>query len=48
MCNYFTSYREPTEMQRQFKFLELPNDTPRYIVRPTGESMLAKTSSNTG
>jgi putative SOS response-associated peptidase YedK len=30
-----TRYREPSEMQRQFKFLELPNDEPRWVVRPT-------------
>jgi putative SOS response-associated peptidase YedK len=35
MCNFFSRYRTPNEMRRRFKFLELPNDPPRYVVRPT-------------
>ena len=35
MCNYFTRYREPRILQAAFKFPELPNDPPRYVVRPT-------------
>ncbi len=35
MCNYFTRYREPRNLQAAFKFPELPNDPPRYVVRPT-------------
>ena len=33
MCNYFTRYREPRNLQAAFKFPELPNDPPRYVVR---------------
>ena len=35
MCNFFTRYREPRNIQAAFKFPELPNLEPRYIVRPT-------------
>jgi putative SOS response-associated peptidase YedK len=35
VCNYFTRYREPRNLQAAFKFPELPNDRPRYVVRPT-------------
>lgn len=35
MCNYFTRYREPRNLQAAFRFPELPNDPPRYVVRPT-------------
>lgn len=34
VCNYFTRYREPRNLQAVFKFPELPNDPPRYVVRP--------------
>ncbi len=35
MCNFFTRYRALNDMRRAFKFLELPNHQPRYVVRPT-------------
>lgn len=28
MCNYFTRYREPRNLQAAFKLAELPNDPP--------------------
>ena len=35
MCNFFTRHREPRNLQAAFRFPELPNDPPRYVVRPT-------------
>jgi putative SOS response-associated peptidase YedK len=35
MCNFFTRHREPRNLQAAFRFLEQPNDPPRYVVRPT-------------
>jgi putative SOS response-associated peptidase YedK len=35
MCNYFTRHREPRNIQAAFRFPEIPNDAPRYVVRPT-------------
>jgi hypothetical protein len=36
VCNYFTRYREPRQLQVALRFVDpLPNDPPRYVVRPT-------------
>lgn len=35
MCNFYARYRELRNLQATFKFPELPNDPPRYVVRPT-------------
>jgi len=36
MCNYFSRYREPRQLQVALRFVDpLPNDPPRYVVRPT-------------
>jgi putative SOS response-associated peptidase YedK len=35
MCNFFTRHREPRNLAAAFRFPELPNDPPRYVVRPT-------------
>ena len=35
VCNFFTRYREPRNIQAAFRFPELPNDPPRWVVRPT-------------
>jgi putative SOS response-associated peptidase YedK len=35
MCNYFSRTREPRNLRAAFRFPELPNDPPRYVVRPT-------------
>jgi|SRR5665213_348371 len=35
MCNFFTRHREPCSIQAAFRFPELPNDPPRWVVRPT-------------
>jgi putative SOS response-associated peptidase YedK len=36
MCNYFSRYREPRQLQVALRFADpLPNDPPRYVVRPT-------------
>lgn len=35
MCNFFTRHREPRNIRAALKFAELPNDPPRYVVRPT-------------
>ncbi len=35
MCNFYARYRELRNLQAAFKFLEQPNDPPRYVVRPT-------------
>ena len=42
MCNYYSRHREPRNLQGAFKFPELPNMEPRYLVRPTNlESVVA-------
>jgi hypothetical protein len=35
MCNYYDRHRDPRNLQTMFRFTELPNMEPRYIVRPT-------------
>jgi hypothetical protein len=35
MCNYYDRHRDPRNLQAMFRFPELPNMEPRYIVRPT-------------
>ena len=35
MCNFFTRHREPRNLRGAFRFPELPNDPPRWVVRPT-------------
>jgi hypothetical protein len=35
LCNFFTRHREPRNLQAAFRFPELPNDPPRWVVRPT-------------
>ncbi|HEX4113781.1 MAG TPA: SOS response-associated peptidase [Stellaceae bacterium] len=35
MCNFFTRHREPRNLAAAFRFPELPNDPPRWVVRPT-------------
>lgn len=40
MCNYFTRYRDPRNLQAAFRFPELPNEPPRYVVRPTDTELV--------
>src|SRR5665213_1240447 len=35
MCNYYDRHRDPRNLQAAFRFPELPNMEPRYVVRPT-------------
>jgi len=35
MCNYYDRHRDPRNLQAMFRFPELPNMEPRYVVRPT-------------
>jgi hypothetical protein len=35
MCNYYDRHRDPRNHQAMFRFPELPNMEPRYVVRPT-------------
>ena len=35
MCNFYSRHRAPRNLQAAFRFPELPNDAPRYVVRPT-------------
>jgi putative SOS response-associated peptidase YedK len=47
MCNYFTRYREPRQLQTSLKFIDpLPNLEPRYVVRPTNTERVVAVGSD--
>jgi len=41
MCNFYERHRSTRDLQAAFRFSELPNLEPRFVVRPTDTARVA-------